>query len=123
MSFGRSVVRVVWVVRVVRVVPVVPVVRVVRSSVYYDVSSAPKTWSERKIALNTIIVMVCGMRYTVFGMEYATTTATATATTTITSTSLHCIVGTVHGTMVTNQGKGNNARHYVAAVIQLSERR
>jgi hypothetical protein len=46
------------------------------------------------------------LRYAVNGTQHAT------ATTTITSTSLHCTVGTVHGTMVTNQGKGINARHH-----------
>ena len=62
------------------------------------------------------------MQYATYGMEYATraTTATTTAatTTTITSTPLPCIVGTVHGTMVTNQGKGNNARHHKGRQLQ-----
>jgi hypothetical protein len=136
-SFGRSVVRVVLVVRVIQSFgsfsrsgrsgrSVVRAVRVVQSfsrsgrSVVQSFGSFSRSVVRVVRSSETLLsIQACGMRYAV----YATTTATATTTTNITSTSLHCIVGTVHGTMVTNQGQGNNARHYVAAVIQLSERR
>ena len=66
------------------------------------------------------------MQDAVYGTGYATATTTTTTaaaaaaatTTTIPSTPLPCIVGTVHGTMVTNQGKGNNARHHKGRQLQ-----